>query len=203
MSSPFSEHAERLIFFETVFNFYALVYAGDCSEVSVVLSHSMQKDWFWMRWSSISMHSLMPETARKYQLSFLIECRKIDIGWDVFQFLCISLCRSQLKCMRYAFSQHAERVMSAKAVFDFYALAYARFILPQSMQKGWISWDGLQPLCISLCQRLLKSMSYPFSEHAERLILGETVFNFYALAYAGDCSNVRVVLSQGIQKGWY
>jgi hypothetical protein len=29
-----------------------------------------------------------------------------------------------------------------------------------------------------------------FSGHAERLILAETVFNFYALAYAGDWSKV-------------
>jgi hypothetical protein len=28
------------------------------------------------------------------------------------------------------------------------------------------------------------------SEHAERLILAETVFNFYALAYAGACSKL-------------
>jgi hypothetical protein len=33
-------------------------------------------------------------------------------------------------------------------------------------------------------------MSYPLSKHAERLILAETVFNFYAFAYAGDCSKV-------------
>ena len=150
----------------------------------------------------------MLDNAQKYELSFLRACRKLDISWGL-QFLCIRLCRSQLKSMSYPFSENAERVMLAKAVFDFYALAYAEdcskvwFILSQSMQKGWISWDGLQSLCISLCQRLLKSMSYPFSEHAERLILGETVFNFYALAYAGDCSKVRVVLSQIMQKGWY
>jgi hypothetical protein len=44
-------------------------------------------------------------------------------------------------------------------------------------------------------------MSYLFSEHAERLILAEMVFNFYALAYAGDCSKVIVILSQSMQKG--
>ena len=149
----------------------------------------------------------MPEAAQKCELSFLRACRKLDISWGP-QFLCIRLCRSQLKSMSYPFSENAERVMLAKAVFDFYALAYAEdcskvwFILSQSMQKGWISWNGLQLLCISSCQRLLKSMSDPFLEHAERLILGETVFNFYALAYAGDCSKVRVVLSQSMQKGW-
>jgi hypothetical protein len=48
-----------------------------------------------------------------------------------------------------------------------------------------ISWDGLQFLCISLCRSLLKSMSYPISEHAEKTILAETVSNLYALACAG------------------
>ena len=43
-----------------------------------------------------------------------------------------------------------------------------------------------------LCWRLLKSMSYPVSEHTERLILAETVFNFHALAYAGDCSQICI-----------
>jgi hypothetical protein len=33
------------------------------------------------------------------------------------------------------------------------------------------------------------------------LILAEMVFNFYALAYAGDCSKVIVILSQSMQKG--
>ena len=168
----------------------------------------------------------MAETAQKYELSFLRACRKLDISWGL-QFLCIRLCRSQLKSMSYPFSENAERVVLAKAVFDFYALAYAGdcskvwFILSQSMQKGWISWDGLQLLCISLCRRLLKikkyelsflkacrrfdirwdslrflcislgwrllkSSNYSFSDHAERLILAETVFNFYAWAYAGD-----------------
>ena len=73
----------------------------------------------------------MLETAQKYELSFLRACRKVDI-----------------------------------------------------------SWDGLQFLCISLCRRLLKHMSCPLSEHAEKLILAEAVFNFYALAHAGDCSKV-------------
>jgi len=67
----------------------------------------------------------MPGTAQKYELSFLRECRKVDISWDGLQFLCISLCRSQLKSTRYPFSEHAERVMLAEAVFDFYALTYA------------------------------------------------------------------------------
>ena len=143
-SYPFSEHAARLIVAETVFNFYAFLYAGDCSKVWVILSQSMQEGWYWLRRSSISMHELMPETAQKYKLSFLRACRKVDICWDALQFQ-----------------------------------------------------------CISLCQRLLKSMSYPSSEHAERLILAEMLFNFYVLAYAGDSSKVCIILSRTIQKGWY
>ena len=140
MRDPFSEHVERLMLAETVFHFYALANARDCSKV-----------------------------------------------WVIFP------------------SQHAEGLISAGTVFNFYVLAYAGdcskvwSILSQHMQKGWYtSWDGPQLLCISLCRRLLRSMSYLFSEHAERLILAVVVFNFYALAYAGDCSKVWVMLSQSM-----
>ena len=47
----------------------------------------------------------------------------------------------------------------------------------------------------------LGGVSYPLSEHAERLILAETVFSFHALAYAGDRSKFRVILSQSMQQG--
>jgi hypothetical protein len=100
----------------------------------------------------------MPETAQKYELSFLTACRKVDISRDGLQFLCISLCRRLLKSMSYPFSEHAERLTLAGTVFNL--------------------------------RSLLKSMIYHFSEHAERLILAETVFDFYALAYVGDCSKV-------------
>ena len=155
------------------------------------------------------MHSLVPETARKYQLSFLIECRKIDIGWDDLQFLCISLCRIMLKHMSYPFSAHAERLILAERVLDFCSLAMPetaqKYELPflRACRKVDISWDGLQFSCISLCRRLLIISSYPFSEHAARLILAETVFNFYAFVYAGDCSKVSVILSHSMQKDWY
>ena len=154
------------------------------------------------------MHSLMPETALKYELPFLRACRTVAIIWDILQFLCISLCRRLLKSMSYPFSEHAESLILAEIVSNSYALAYAGYcskvwvVLSQSMQKVDISWDGLQFLCISLCRRLFKSMSYPFSQHAERFILAETVSNFrYALAYAGDCSKVWVILSQSMQTG--
>ena len=158
------------------------------------------------------------------ELSFLRACRKVDISWDGLQFLCISVCWRLLKSMSYTFSEHAEGLISSENVFNFYALAYAGdcskiwVILLRACRKVDISWDRLQFLCISLCRRLLKSMSCPFSGHAERLILAETVFslcrrlvksmsypfsehaerlilakkvsNFYALAYAGDCSKV-------------
>ena len=114
------------------------------------------------------------------------------MSWDGLQFLCVSLCWRLLKSMSYTFSEHAERLLFAQTVFNFYAFACAehcstiRAILSQSMQKVAIIWDILQFLCISLCRRLPKSTSYPFSEHAERLILAEMVVNFYALAYARD-----------------
>ena len=155
------------------------------------------------------MHSFMLETAQKYQLSFLIACRKIDIGWDVLQFLCISLCRIMLKHMSYPFSAHAERLMLAETVLDFCSLAMPetahKYELPflRACRQVDISWDRLQFLCIRLCRRLLKNMSYPFLEHAERLLLSETFLNFHALAYARDCSKVWVILSQSMQKAWY
>ena len=43
-------------------------------------------------------------------------------------------------------------------------------------------------LCISLCQSLLKHMSYPILDHAEMFIFAETVSDFYALACAGAYS---------------
>ena len=98
-------------------------------------------------------------------------------GAKCLQCLCISLCRSLLKSMSYPFSEHAERLILAETVVNFYALAYAG--------DCW------------------KSISYPSSEHAERLILAETVCKLYALAYAGDCSKLWVILSQSMQKGWY
>ena len=154
------------------------------------------------------MHSLMSETARKYQLSFLVACRKKYIGWDVLQFLCISVCRIMLKHMSYPFSAHAERLICAETVLDFCSLAMPetaqKYELPflRACRKVDISWDGLQFSCISLCQRLLKISSHPLSEHAARLILAETV-NFYAVLYAGDCSKVSVILSHSMQKDWF
>jgi hypothetical protein len=148
----------------------------------------------------------MPETAQKYELSFLIACRKIGIGWDGPQFLCISLCWRMLKSMSYPFSEHAEVLRWSSISMHWlmpepaqkYEVSFLR-----ACRKGDVSWGGLRFLCINLCRRLLKSMSYPFSEHTERFILAVTVFNFYALAYAGDCSQVWVILSQSMQKGWY
>ena len=173
----------------------------------------------------------MPETAQNYELSFLRASKKVDISWGCLQFLCISLCRSLLKSMSYPFSEHAERWIPVETIFNFDALAYSG----DCSQTGWYLLRRSSMSCISLCRRLLKSMTHPFSEHAERLILAETVFDvysltcrrllksmtylfsehadrlilaetvfkFYALAYAGDCSKVWVVLSHSMQKDWY
>ena len=142
-----------------------------------------------------------------YPLSEHVE--SFHINWDGLQFWCVSLCWRLLKSMSYTFSEHAERLLFAQTVFNFYAFACAEHcsticaILSQIMQKVAIIWDILQFSCISLCPRLLKSMCYPFSEHAERLMLAEPVSNFHALAYARDCSKVWVVLSQSMPKSWY
>ena len=147
----------------------------------------------------------MPDTARKYELTFRIECRKTDIGWDGLQSLCFSLCRVWV-----ILSQSMEKswyLLGRSAISIHYlildpAKTYEIFFL-RAYRKGDVSWGSLRFLCISLCRRLLKSMSYPFSEHAESSMLAETVFNFHALAYAADCSKVWVLLRQSMQKGWY
>ena len=96
----------------------------------------------------------MPETAQKYERPFLRACRKADVSWDglpflcisyagdcsivwvIFlsdwrkhdiswdglQFLCISLCQSRLKSMSY---EHAEQLILAERVFNFYASSCA------------------------------------------------------------------------------
>ena len=151
----------------------------------------------------------MPEPAQKYELSFLRACRKADISWDGRQCLCISLCRRLLKSSSYPFSEHAERSILGETVCksmhqlmpetaQSYQLSFLR-----ACRKVDISWDCLQFLCISLCQRLLESMSYPFWEHAERWILVETIFNFFALACSRDCSQAWAILPQSMQTGWY
>ena len=146
MSYPISDHADKLILAETVFYFYALTCAGAYYKVWVIPSQTMQKNWYWLRRSSISMHELVPEPTKRYQLSHLRACRQIDISWDGPQFLCTSLCRCLLKDI---------------------------------------------------------TSSCPISDHAEKLILAETVFNFYALACAGAYSKVWVIPSQSMQNNWY
>ena len=46
---------------------------------------------------------------------------------------------------------------------------------PRPCKQIDISWDGLQFLCIGLCRGLLKSMSYPIPDHAEKCIGAETM----------------------------
>jgi hypothetical protein len=116
------------------------------------------------------------ESAQKYDLSFLRACRKVDISRDGLRFLCISLCRRLLKSMSDPISDHA--------------------------QKLGISWDGLQFYALA-CAGAYSKVWVILSERAENLILAETVFNFYALAGAGACSKVWVIPSQIMQTNWY
>jgi hypothetical protein len=46
----------------------------------------------------------------------------------------------------------------------------------------------------------MPSLSYPFSEHAEKLILAETVFKLYALSYTDPASEhtERVMLAEAV-----
>ena len=60
-----------------------------------------------------------------------------------------------------------------------------------------IHWDGLQFVCVSLCQSLLKTTSCPIADHAEMLILVETVCNCYALAYDFKTELRRCSLGRG------
>ena len=153
----------------------------------------------------------MPETTQKHKLSHLIPCIHIDTSWDYLQFLCISLCRSLLKSMSYPISEPAEKLILTQTVSNLYALACAgaywkvlyELSYLRACRKLDISWDGLQFLCISLCRSLLKSMSYPISDHADKLILAKTVSNFYALACAIAYSKIWVIPSQTMQKNWY
>ena len=80
----------------------------------------------------------------------------------------------------------------AETVFKVYALVYAECELSflRACRKVDISWDGLQFLYIILYWTQLKRMRYSSSEHTERVMLAEAVFDFYALAYAGGCSKV-------------
>ena len=66
--------------------------------------------------------------------------------------------------MSYPFSDHADKLILAETVFNFYALACG----------GAYS----------------KGMSYTISDHTEQLALAEAVFNFYALACATAYSTV-------------
>ena len=153
------------------------------------------------------MHWLVLEPTQKYESSHPRPCRNIDISWDCLQFLCIGLCRSLLKSMSCPIPDHAEKIILAEMVFNFYAFFYAgdcskvSVILSHSMQKDWF-WMRRSSISIDhLCWIMIKGMRYPFSEHAESLILAE-VFNFYAFACAGASSNLWAILSQRMQKGW-
>jgi len=107
--------------------------------------------------------------------------------------------------MSYPISDHAEKMILAETLFNFYALAcagaYSKYELShlRPCRKIDISWDGLQFLCISLCRSLPKGISYPITGHADKWILAETVLNFYASACAGAYSKILVIPSQTMQ----
>ena len=67
----------------------------------------------------------MPEPTQKHELSNLRACRKTDINLDGLQFVCISLGWSLLKSMTHPILEHAEQLILAYTVFNFYALAWA------------------------------------------------------------------------------
>ena len=144
---------------------YEWSHLSPCREIGI--------SWDGLQFLCVSLLPV-PERTQKYEVSYLRASRQIDISWDCLQFLCISLWRSLLKGVSYPFSDHADKLILAETVFNFYALACA----------GAYS----------------KSMSYTIWDHTEQLILAEAVFNFYALACAAAYSTVWVIPSQSTQK---
>ena len=152
----------------------------------------------------------MPETTQKYWLSHLRPCINIEISWDDLQFLCISMCRSLLWKVWVIPSQSMQKngYSLGRSPISMHLLVpepTKRYQIShlRACRQSDISWDSPQFLCISLCRSLLKNMSYPIPDHAEKLILAETVFNFYALACAIAYSKIWVIPSQTMQKNWY
>ena len=84
-----------------------------------------RQNWYQLRRFSISMHWLIPEPTQKYELSHPRPCRKIDLSWDGLQFLCTGLCRSLFKSISYPIPEHADKLILAGTVLNFYALACA------------------------------------------------------------------------------
>jgi hypothetical protein len=208
--------------------------------MSYPISDHAEKLTFAIMGSSISMHYLVPEPTKKYESSHLRACRTIDISWDGLQFLCISLWRTLLKSMSYPISDHAEKLISAETVFNFYALACGGAccnIVFGCCLDSLVNTKSQFPLQITsvwafVCKGVLVHSAYwsPRSKCVRRIwdvilrvvilrevfqkrrlraiappltTIAETFLNFYALAYAGDCSKVWVILSQSMQKGWY
>ena len=88
------------------------------------------------------MYLLGPGLLKGMSYPISEHAEKIDISWDGFQFICISLCRRLLKSMSDPISDHAEKLVLAEMVFNLYAVACAgayskvRGILSQSMQTN-------------------------------------------------------------------
>ena len=62
----------------------------------------------------------MPEPAWKRKSSNCRPFKNLNINWDGLQFLCVSLCRSLLKTTTCPIAGHAEILILAKMVFNFY-----------------------------------------------------------------------------------
>ena len=103
--------------------------------------------------------------------------RNCQFAWHGLQLLCISLCRNLLKTMNCPAADHAEILILAGRVSNFYALAYAAACLP--------------------------NVVYLIAGDTEILILAETVFIFYALVSGGACLKLWVFQSQAMSKHWF
>ena len=80
-----------------------------------------------------------------------------------------------------------------------YELSFVR-----ACRKVDISWDSLQLLCLSSCRRLLKSMSYPFSEHAEGVIFSCICNDMGIIQVINvDWNTMRVSIFRNIWTIWY
>ena len=143
-----------------------------------------RQNWYQLRRFSISMHWLIPEPTQKYELSHPRPCRKSDFSWDGLQFLCIGLCRSLLKSMSYPISDHAEQLILAERVFNFYASSCAEACCNSVLVFGCcldplVNTRSLFPLQITsvwtpVCKSILLHSAYwsPRSKCARRIWAG-------------------------------
>ena len=75
----------------------------------------------------------MPKPAWKHKSSDCRPLTNLNIDWDGLQFLCVSLCRSLLKTTSCPIADHAEILILAEMVFNFYH---------ELMLSGWSCADA-------------------------------------------------------------